>query len=361
MNKIKNDLTNLKELPIFWMLLSSKELFHSNFISWILETYPKEMGAFFCNILSLDSIYEISGIEREKHNIDISFHLGNTIVIIENKVKSIAYEEQLLKYNDLYQTKNKKCILLSLKKPIFEINNWQYLKYETFIEQLKYLIKDIKVENYHKDLIEDYIKFINILLTEFLPLINVEKIDICNLYVKNTEENILLEKLIKLRIHDLFLKGLFEEIAITLKKELESKEFSISNKVIYKCEENDIVSVTFGMSRSQGLLDIKYKIKKDLIIGIQIQGLQYRQFIEGLDKKEVQEISTDFLANKKWFQFTNQLNKDSTLEIYPLKGVFNRFDSSSGLFLYRSVKLNSLKNKDLFEIIYQDINDIKNI
>lgn len=356
----RNNLENLKTLPIFWMSLSSKELFHSNFIAWILKTYPKEMGEFFCEILELDSSFEILNVEREKFNVDISFYLGDTIVLIENKVKSIAYEEQLTKYTNLYSDKEKKYILLSLKKPTIDTKDWQYLEYLTLLQQLQSLILSDKVQFYHKSLIEDYIKFINILLDELLPLIDVDKIQISNLYKKDTYENRLLEQLTNLKMHDFFLKGLFEDSARFLKNILENKSIKVTSETIFECVE-DAISITFGMSRSQGLLDIKCKIQKDLVIGIQIQGLQYRQFVESFNKEKVEKVSTEFLENKEWFLFSNQFKKNKELEIYPLnkeKQEFNKFSSALGLFLYRSVKIDSFSNEELFEMICQDINNI---
>lgn len=360
-------LKELEKLPIFKMSLSSKELFHSNFIAWILETYPDEMGKFFSKVLNIEPIIGmISNVKREKHDIDISFNLDDILVLIENKVKSIAYKEQLDKYDKFYEKRNKKCILLSLKKPTFEKENWQYLEYSVLLQQFEDIIKNNEYDEYHKYLIKDYIKFINILLNDLLPIIDIEKIQISKLYQKNTYENNLLDELTNLRMHDFFLKGVFEDMANSLKNELEKKviNFQISNEKIADCNENTI-SITFGMSRSQGILDIKYKIR-DFYIGIQIQGDQYRQFIEGPNVQDIPKISKELLENKQWFQFSNQLMKKQSLDIYPIgkeNKEFNKFGSSNQnwLFFYRSIKITSFNNKDLFEMICQDINDILEI
>jgi hypothetical protein len=292
----------LKNLPIFWMSLSSKELFHSNFISWILESYPKEMGSFFCQMLKLESVFIITKLKREKFNVDISFYLGDTIILIENKVKSIAYEEQLTEYNELYKNQKKEFILLSLKKPTIDIKNWKYLDYMDLLNQLEYLISNEDFNSYHKNLINDYVKFMRILSNEILPLINIEKIQISNLYKKETKENKLLEELTELRMHDFFLKGLFEDAAKFLKEKLTiENNLKITSKNIFKCTEKNIFSVTFGMSRAQGILDIKYKINSDFIIGIQIQGLQYRQFIESKNESYIKNKFNELLENKKYF------------------------------------------------------------
>ena len=38
---------SLLKSPLFNLSLSSKELFHSNFIYWIGKNYPEELGEFF--------------------------------------------------------------------------------------------------------------------------------------------------------------------------------------------------------------------------------------------------------------------------------------------------------------------------
>lgn len=357
-----DNLKKLKNLPIFTMSLSSKELFHSNFISWVFETYPEAMGEFFCKLLKIHPVVEITSLEREKQNIDISFYLGNTIVLIENKVKSIAYKEQLDKYSNLYKSE-KKCILLSLKKPTFEIEDWQFLDYDVLLQQFKIIINQVSIP-YHKYLIEDYIRFMDILSKDFLPLINIENIQISNLYKKNTSENDLLIQLTDLRMHDFFLKGLFEDTVNYLKIQLIKNNQNLKicdGEKLEDCEDKSFY-ITFGMSRSQGIIDIKYRIN-DIYIGIQIQGDQYRQFVEGSKTEHIKGISNHILTNNKWFNFSNAINENHVLNIYPKKEniQFNQFKSSNWLFLYRSIKMNSLSNEKIFKMIGDDIEHILNI
>lgn len=42
----------LKISPLFNLSLSSKELFHSNFLYWIGRTYPSEFGGIFSKYLN---------------------------------------------------------------------------------------------------------------------------------------------------------------------------------------------------------------------------------------------------------------------------------------------------------------------
>ena len=63
----------LKKSPLFNLSLSSKELFHSNFLYWIGQNYPLEFGKLFAEYLSnwnSDSIY-IAQIETKEAVLNI--------------------------------------------------------------------------------------------------------------------------------------------------------------------------------------------------------------------------------------------------------------------------------------------------
>ena len=165
---------NLKKSPLFNLSLSSKELFHSNFLCWLGESYKKEFGDVFYAFLKglpQDNDLIIKEIHREKDNIDLSFTYSNKQeIIIENKVKSIAYIEQLKKYSEK-NTEYKNYILLSLSKPVFFNNEdkfiingtdsngidavWNFLSYSNLVGMLKTLSEKIQ-DSYHQNIINDY-------------------------------------------------------------------------------------------------------------------------------------------------------------------------------------------------------------
>jgi hypothetical protein len=43
----------LKKSPLFNLSLSSKELFHSNFLAWLCENYPNYMGEIISGYLKI--------------------------------------------------------------------------------------------------------------------------------------------------------------------------------------------------------------------------------------------------------------------------------------------------------------------
>jgi len=354
-----NWLEELKQSPIFNMSLSSKELFHSNFIGWLLNTYSKELSKFFNDKLSTQKDNIVKNVKREKLNIDISFELGDSLVLIENKVKSIPYIEQLNKYekyeikNFNSNCKNIKYILLTIKEPKIKSYNWIYINYTEITE----FLQNMNINNkYHSFLIQDYINFINLLKNNIVDNINLDKFQISNLYNKDYEENIILNNLQDIKMHDFYLKGLFEEFSFKVYEYLKTKIKNLNIIFGKKVEEEKSIFITNGMTRSQGLLDVKYKIK-DIIIGIQIQGNQYKQFIEGSNKENIIKISNDFDKKNLWFNF---INSNDVKEIYPkIKDkVFNKYNSRDWLFQYKSIKIDGLTNNELMIMIHKDVESL---
>lgn len=111
----------LKTSPMFNLSLSSKELFHSNFLYWIWKLNP---NAFKCLMATLLDV-EINQLDwgdddkwevvREYNSFDLcvkyrdtesnneetgarKIDYGDVLLVIENKVKSIPYKGQLHKY-----------------------------------------------------------------------------------------------------------------------------------------------------------------------------------------------------------------------------------------------------------------------
>ncbi|MDD3840907.1 MAG: PD-(D/E)XK nuclease family protein [Clostridia bacterium] len=369
MTNLETTWTNkLKKSPLFNMSLSSKELFHSNFLAWLCDICPESMSIFFCQ--NLDIPYaNIKNIKREKSNIDISFELGNVLIIIENKVKSISYIEQLRKYEQYSSQKlgsdlkEKKYILLTLKTSELDkdqLKPWIPIQYLDLVGYMETLLEENRIKNnYHALIINDYCQFIRILDHEIVDKMYIDEvhgnyINLANLYDKNTQENDFLLKLNDIKMHDFFQKGLFENFA---KKVYDQLKDSLKDVNILYGENTEnllnTISIYSGLTRSQGLLDIKYSINDKLTIGIQIQGVQYRHQLEGSSSDLVTKNAIDLKEKNKWFHFENIYDR----EIYPKSDEkdFNQFKSTNHLFLYRSVKILGLNNQELLELIKKDV------
>ena len=103
----------LKDNPVFQMSLSSKELFHSNIIAWLLEEKvgdgsPSENAKALSKLFAPKDTdlndYKVLTVLREKQDFDllIVFKKNDTddfrFVVVENKLKSLPRQDQLKEY-----------------------------------------------------------------------------------------------------------------------------------------------------------------------------------------------------------------------------------------------------------------------
>lgn len=200
---IEKNLKKLESSPLFALSLGSKELFHSNFLYWLINAGvlgTKEDGQeitgrkLFCDI-----IQELSGIDinphenwvarREKMNFDLSLWTLKTnkkgeikknknrqviddrcILIIENKLKSVPNYNQIKEYKDKLIKGNlgePKLVLLTLMEnfPDKEGIKNEGCKIVSYRKLIKILKKEAETiffkKDYYKELIFDYCSFVD--------------------------------------------------------------------------------------------------------------------------------------------------------------------------------------------------------
>lgn len=362
-NSLKGVIGELNQSPIFNLSLSSMELFHSNFLYWFGVRYPHHLGSIFYDYLNEkpNETNEII-IDREKRNIDLYLKYSNEQeVLIENKVKSIPNRSQLISYSK--KNPNKNYVLLSLSKPTFlnGVNKyiiedgkevWHYLSYSSLKEKLETIAPQIE-DPYDKFILEDYIEFLNG-LTKINEVCEVEQTDYFNF---NTTENYRL--LQNIRMHDLYLKSKYEKLAYLLYEELTERKESKDKLLDFGMPFKDVTAekpifIGSGMTRSQGLLDFKYRITKNLALGIQIQGDSYRLVVEG---EKAEKIKDKIDNEKLWFDFSSSFPDK---KVY-LKGrTYDNFCQFGNTFFYRSIKLGEEYTvKEVLNFIINDIDVIE--
>lgn len=312
MTLLDKEVNYLKGSVLYNLSLSSIELFHSNFLYWLASKYQKEVGSMFLDFFDIHN--ENTSIElpqREDKNIDLTLTYSNgNVIVIENKVKSLPYQEQLERYSQKFD-ENTKFILLSLSEPLFfngkkEFNDnnnckWKYLSYSEYSELLS-KIPDKISDNYDKLILEDYIHFI-----KQLAIIN-SKIDLGN-EILSERDSILVEKLKKIRFDSFYKKKKYNLLLHNFKEKLEESNFRIK---IYKKKlkdnlfDDNVIYLKSGFSNDNAFMEFKLKINEDIMIGTQIQGLQYRQYVHSngnTTKIRVKEYADHFLSNQSWFTF----------------------------------------------------------
>ncbi|RAR73780.1 PD-(D/E)XK nuclease family protein [Flavobacterium aciduliphilum] len=375
MNQI---ITNLKTNFLFQMSLSSKELFHSNMLAWLMEQkidHDLLIAKIFIESITNQKIIgpiEKIVVKREELNIDLIIEYDiagvRNYIFIENKMKSIPKPEQLEEYDkkiDGYILNNKiknKTIVhhqipykkLLIPSEIFINVNWEVITYKKHIINILVELQQ-RLNSNNKNNKELY--WIISKYHDFL--INI--ISIFEFYLGDDFENKPynfysqeFDKIREIRLHDMLLKNVHERISMILKNRL--------------TKENIIVSSDF--TRSTGISDVFITLTNEFKMGLQIQGNTLKYFLccdksDNLSKKNI-AICKQLVEKKLWFydNFANPITllsgngrNKTELQINETT-TFCEYDK--GHFIYLTKSISEYKNKtirDLIEYIVSEINN----
>lgn len=175
----------LKISPMFNLSLSSNELFHSNFLYWIWQSNPDAFKQIINGFTDNANWWRDNcegkdiDVRREYKNFDLCIVevVNNKILfVLENKVKSIPYAQQLIKYNAKIEEDNKKknegipCykLLLSLTDtfPDIEVDNeksfegWKLKSYSDYL----LILSNLSLKDNFNVYLEDYRKYVENLI-----------------------------------------------------------------------------------------------------------------------------------------------------------------------------------------------------
>ena len=334
----------LEESPLFNLSLSSKELFHSNFLAWLFESYPSEFGRALSKFTKNSrSGTGIKGkVLRELKNRDLTIEFENEQwLIIENKVKSLPYIEQLTEYS-LGAKPKQNFLLLSLVPPPFARNGlidagtatWRAITYAELADLLEQS-KNAVTNPYHALLLDDYITFIRAMHDIFSS--NSIGLDEPFSAVLSREGNATLRRLQSIRIGDVYQKLRCEALAVMLHERL-LKTYPGHAHIGVPAEKRivDDIYIGYGMTNSNGLIEASLVIAPGLFLTVQIQGLSYRKMVAGYAgyQGNSRDIAQRLREKKLWFDFSN-IGKG--LGEYPRgdKG----FNGYSNVDFYRSVTI----------------------
>ena len=153
-NKIENTLN-------YQLSLSNLELYHSNLFAVVLEKSEFINHKFFSDVIDINKKYTDLKVYREKNSIDLTIEVIDEdkqthVIFIENKVKSLPDENQLVRYSE--KNSSAKGVLLSLVKPGFELpESWFRRSYGELIEYYNDLLE--KVDETFRLFLIDYIEY----------------------------------------------------------------------------------------------------------------------------------------------------------------------------------------------------------
>ncbi len=378
---------NVKTSPIFNLSMASKELFHSNMLYWISIAYRNKFVQIMNYLgVSTNKWPDDWVAHREKEHFDLSItdkENKQYYLILENKVKSIPYKEQLKRYSKKIKTGNPELVLLSLSTNLIgldQLSGWKIKHYIDLASAIVEILPDIH-DFYHRMLLEDYFLVIK-RLHELQKEWKINDIDSYIGKMVNADKEIE-----ALGLDDMYKKVLYSQLAAKVMTDLHAK-ISTNKEILNSQEEGEVgeVYVNWGMTRSTGLLDVKTRIHDNLLFVIQVQGSTYRHCVETLDKEinefnlDVIKVLKDYLGKKEVNQSQNNIAREiaesnyfkrkdeDTLNGYPFDR--NQFDIPNSkeynqfgeTFIYQYIKLkDEVTISYLINAIKQDVNKLRKL
>jgi GGDEF domain-containing protein len=338
--ELEDLIDRLKHSPIFNMSLASKELFHSNFIAWMIERYPEHFLKLFEAKLPpefKDKGYE--SVDRERKNIDLTINLKDDYrILIENKVKSMPYEEQLNKYQNKEGNEKTTLFLLSLYESDYFKENWNYITYSDIIKTIERILKSELKDN-DKVYLSGYASFVQILI-ELMQYIT-ENNERFNFSSKSKDY----ERIAEIRMHDVFHKVKYE---LLLREVLSELDESIVNS-------KDQFKATTYYSRSTGACNFYLYIDKDgekvnsnFEIQLQDNALKFMVFKKGIVNNNAVIQNSPFIEFYKLFK---EIAKENTT--YPKNDSYEnpKFNKYGDYIIYKYFRIDEMKMEELVEIL----------
>lgn len=378
---IINELKELYENPMFRISLGSKELFHSNFLAFLWDCDKQA----FLNVINdllpegkKINVNELLGKEgltiyREKENLDLCIcHTENNKecidIVIENKVKSIPYIEQLDEYRQTAakpQYKNSASVTYILLTLATEFPNKEAIERVWNIITYDQLVKAIK-QYYHKNNIEPRLQQYVADYTDF-----IDKLSALQIVDKFNDEPFHNPDIIaayhKKKLSDLYLKqrGSYF-ICLLLNKITEAQKNNrlgkidikqgaksqASGKNVVDNSKNAIIYLASGMNRGKSTITIHiYPKESQSSYALQIEGNQYRHmFIQSRLIAKRNEKIEQHLNNMPFFA-QDQLPK-LLQEDWQGRGDFNHYQPDC---LYKYVTFEKTTGGQMLDIVVEDI------
>lgn len=394
---MKTFVEKLKNNPIFQLSLSSKELFHSNFLAWLAE--GDNTRCVFNKVMQTwldDKNWEYKPNEMEvkreynhfdfcvcdKLSIDGNDVTGSVQVVLENKFKSIAYKAQLVDYKDRTKTlneegyKNKykaeeankgnilprgwrdevehpntKYILLTLADKFLDKDEiqglgWKIVTYAEYAKLLRTVVGELKDDEikgnkaFYVELIAQYCNFIEM----FSEHIN-ECLD--NVKENNYWDILKNDDFTAVRCNDIWQKVVMHKYAQELFK-LTQEKFP-NTKIVFDDKDswNDTsdrpLMIRVAYFRNEALVELKYLLNNGVVFCVQQQGDNGLSIGMVVKEEETIKKAVRKQDKGKWNASIKKLVAQKKLDRIITGDTFNSFQSEGSCgyyYIHNSKKLN---------------------
>lgn len=373
---------NLSFSPMFNLSMASKELFHSNFLYWLSQTYPEGFKEVMRRLgVKTNGWPEDWMVQREVDHFDLSVVRKNDpkdyLLILENKVKSIPNIQQLNDYKNKVNN-SQDYLLLSLttefpNKDAIEKNEWKISNYQDLAIALYGIVDNVK-DQYHRYLILDYCSYITCLH-------GWQKGWVYDLSKSYNQQFVNIPERIY-KMGDVKKKVLYSRLAMDIIKNSGYKFGNNKDIVEDTSKKAGDVFINWGMTRGTGLIDVKMRIQGDVMLVIQLQGNILKHCIEVLgkdarDKDLFATLSKNRKGKATGISFGDLIDKlitqgffsteedkvvdycldDSKYEMPDTKNLFNAYNDT---FFYQYVKIaDDTTVEEVLQAISKNIEDIK--
>ena len=277
------DFTLLKNSLIYQMSLGSKELYHSNVWAWLIEQDTDFVKVFFDESI-LDE-YDVLGVARECKHRDLIIWLqkkGYTkekcYLVIENKIKSLPTKEQLIGYTeDIWNYKLLGAVFTGIINPFgqdVETSKngvsavWKFVDYTTISYEIENILSNSRAETIINN---------SSVILEYSNVVRAIS------HLLNKELNNSVGKLTY--AHDSVINELrFDDLYIKLKG-ADFISYVRQKANLLPTVEGFYLMIEQTFNNGKATLDFRFSNRKSdndkwFVIGIQIEGTQYRTLVE---------------------------------------------------------------------------------
>lgn len=323
---IEAKIRDIKKSPLYFLFISSRELFHSNFWAWLFELNNVELLKLFIDETKLVNTKDVK-LFREKRLlkkgeksfiVDLYFESDRKpFLLIENKIKDFPKREQLTGIENAINTKIPTLTIATLFWDTdLSFENWNVVKYKDISNRI---IPELFSSNiYYQQLISDYKQFVGNL---------AELAD----HLKAIKEFDFTQSL------SLSLYKLLNEIKLW-----EGYQKLRASHLLYFYDQikQGNTLTRYGINNQRITIDFSIKIDNEHDIGIQIEDNQYRKFVNGPKSEGLSQklLKANFFFDSNW----KSTRKKTMMQYKPH-------------FKYQFEKLEKMNYEELFKKINTDL------
>lgn len=323
MNNIDTTIEKLKASPLFYLFLSSRELFHSNFWFWLSTLNKIETAKLFSDKTVTNDIT----FKREHNQSNGEFKASVDLyvsgkIVIENKVKDFPTSAQLERIKQSFGKTDIEFVLTTLFwTNDLSFDGWTvkpYRKISDAIEPNKFTN-----DSYYQSLISDYKQF-TFNLSELSEHLEIKQ---------EYDFAISLNKVLYRKINEIKLCEGYQKLRA-------------SHLLIHFNKANiHNVKTGYGINNQKATIDFLIDLKDGYKLGVQIEDIQYRKFVIG---REAGKFAENLIGSNLFFNnaFLGRGRKP--------------YLNYGANFKYQYEKIERLTFKDLFEKINNDFQNIDN-